>query len=113
MSQTGRQKPKNGGWKKDGYSGKGKSLRPFDVFRPGFLPVADRKFAINVIYMGLYRTQFDEQRRGDLLVCLAFRQQAKDYYLFRGQHSQRVLAGFQETPRFREWRCPLVGPKRR
>jgi hypothetical protein len=94
ISRSIAQKPKNGGWKKDGVLGNREFLRHFGIPGPGLFTVANGKLGVDIIDMGLDGAKFDELGSGDFLVGFAFGEQAEDEDFFGGQEGQEVFAGF-------------------
>jgi len=93
ISNAVAQLPKKGGWKKDGVLEKRESLGHFGVPGPGFFAVVDGKFAVYIVYMGLYGAEFDELGGSDFFVGFAFGEHAKDQEFFGCEDGQEVLYG--------------------
>jgi hypothetical protein len=59
----------------------------------GFFAIADGKFGVDIIDVGLDGAEFDELSGGDFFVGFAFGELAEDQDFFGGQQGQEVFLG--------------------
>ena len=93
MSGAGRQKPKNGGWKKGGGLGNRQFGGNFGVAGAGLGTVGDGQFGVDIIDMGFDGADFNGVGDGDFLVGFAFCQETEHQEFFGGQEGKEVGLG--------------------